>query len=677
MKTKDYLRSQKPTFLPIAGDKKSYVCPVCGSGTGKKGTGMSTKDNIHYTCWRCGLKGDTIDLYAYANGITDPKEKFSKCCEYYGIKNDYGQDNATHTLSKEDTMETDNNVVTLNTDYTDYLKIAEGKNDYKYLKKRGISEYIQDYFHVGYDPEWISPKAKETMLKKGKDPNSLPKTQRVIIPRNNFCYLARDIRDEIPEKDKKYSKQLTGNSCLFNSSILNNDGIFFVTEGEIDAMSIYEVGGEACALGSTANKDLFISYIEQHLKNQKIIVMMDNDDPGKSTANYISEKLDKLGVQHIIADYIGSDPNTALVENRQHFEQVISSLQVEISKFGKNNAYTALEYFKNIENEPPSIEVKTGFNCFDDPVKNLYGGLHEGLYIIGAISSLGKTTFCLQLADQITERGQDVLFFSLEQSKKELLSKIISRFTFKNNNRKQDPKGNFLAKGTAQILNANLYNYYTIDEKKAIFEAIEKYENAGAENLYIYEGRYNGKRITSKSIEEIVKNHIKTTGRTPVIFIDYLQILGTPEDFRGTDKQATDNAVSDLKELTRAYNTIVFAISSFNRENYNNPVSMASFKESGAIEYSSDLLFGLQYKGQDRKTGEKDAEYYKRLNELREKNNILKKNKRPVEIELKCLKNRNGYNFTQDFDFIHAYNTFREKIMIDNDFKHIIESEMI
>jgi replicative DNA helicase len=34
------------------------------------------------------------------------------------------------------------------------------------------------------------------------------------------------------------------------------------------------------------------------------------------------------------------------------------------------------------------------------------------------------------MASSIAERGQDVLFFSLEMSKRELLAKIISRFTF-------------------------------------------------------------------------------------------------------------------------------------------------------------------------------------------------------------------------------------------------------
>ena len=30
---------------------KGYICPICGSGSGKNGTGITTKDNIHFTCW--------------------------------------------------------------------------------------------------------------------------------------------------------------------------------------------------------------------------------------------------------------------------------------------------------------------------------------------------------------------------------------------------------------------------------------------------------------------------------------------------------------------------------------------------------------------------------------------------------------------------------------------------
>jgi replicative DNA helicase len=72
---------------------------------------------------------------------------------------------------------------------------------------------------------------------------------------------------------------------------------------------------------------------------------------------------------------------------------------------------------------------------------------------------------------------------------------------------------------------------------------------------------------------------------------------------------------------------------------------MSSFKESGAIEYSSDVLIGMQLKG----AGDKNAD----LEEL--------KKKTPREVELKILKNRNGRTGEViDFEFYSKYNDFEE-----------------
>lgn len=53
--------------------------------------------------------------------------------------------------------------------------------------------------------------------------------------------------------------------------------------------------------------------------------------------------------------------------------------------------------------------------------------LYPGFYVLGAVSSLGKTTFMHQMADQIAYAGQEVLFFSLEQTRLELTTKSLSR----------------------------------------------------------------------------------------------------------------------------------------------------------------------------------------------------------------------------------------------------------
>ena len=66
---------------------------------------------------------------------------------------------------------------------------------------------------------------------------------------------------------------------------------------------------------------------------------------------------------------------------------------------------------------------------------------------------------------------------------------------------------------------------------------------------------------------------------------------------RASDKQNTDKAVLELKRLSRDYKTVVIGISSFNRDNYSTEVNMAAFKESGAIEYGSDVLLAVQPQG--------------------------------------------------------------------------------
>jgi len=72
----------------IAGNKKGYVCPICQNGTGRDGTGLETKDNIHYKCFKCDTYGDVLDFIAKENGLDierDFKEILEKACSIYGI----------------------------------------------------------------------------------------------------------------------------------------------------------------------------------------------------------------------------------------------------------------------------------------------------------------------------------------------------------------------------------------------------------------------------------------------------------------------------------------------------------------------------------------------------------------------------------------------------------------
>ena len=155
--------------------------------------------------------------------------------------------------------------------------------------------------------------------------------------------------------------------------------------------------------------------------------------------------------------------------------------------------------------------------------------------------------------------------------------------------------------------------------------------------------------VTVDDIVRQVKEHIESVQNPPVVIVDYLQIL-SPRNPRATDKQNTDSAILTFKRLSRDYKIPVIVISSFNRENYAAKVSMQAFKESGAIEYSTDVLIALQLRG----TGTKDFD----VDQAKSKN--------PREIEAVILKNRNGMTGKKvNFKFYAMFNYFAEETQQD------------
>ena len=87
-------------------------------------------------------------------------------------------------------------------------------------------------------------------------------------------------------------------------------------------------------------------------------------------------------------------------------EQIKNATRPDAVSEYLNKAFVAdIEKFKTYKDK------KTGFQNLD----NEMGGLYAGLYVVGGISSVGKTTFIHQLGDQLAEQGDHIIYFSLEQ----------------------------------------------------------------------------------------------------------------------------------------------------------------------------------------------------------------------------------------------------------------------
>ena len=638
---KGYLRSYVESVTQKSKGANMYVCPLCGSGSGRNGTGaFSIKDGTSWKCFSCNEGGDIFDLIGKYEGITDYSEQLKRAGELFGVSIDSYRATAQEDFreyQKQPKTEqyTHNSIHTTATDYTQFF-LQANRDIEKTNYHRGLSLDTLNRFKIGYVESWRPPKA----------PNA-PASPRLIIPTSKESYLARDTREQIPEEQKPYSKIKVGSIHLFNAKALQNaTNPIFIVEGELDALSIIEVGGEAVALGTTTKVKSLLELLKTKKPEQPLIISLDNDEAGEKAYRELSEGLKGLGIPFYRLNPAGEykDANEALQGNREALRQAVEEaehIQDEAEQaqreayLSTSTAHYLQSFIDGIADSVNTPYIPTGFKGLDAV---LDGGLYEGLYIVGAISSLGKTTLITQIADQIAQAGKDVLIFSLEMARAEIMAKSISRHTLQQVLSSGGDIRN--AKTTRGITTGKRYIDYNQTERDLINNSILAYSKY-AQNIYISEGIGD---IGAEQIRETVKQHILYTGKTPVVVIDYLQILA-PYSERATDKQNTDKAVMELKRISRDYKTPVIGISSFNRANYREAVTMEAFKESGAIEYSSDVLIGLQLKG----AGKKDFD----ANEA--------KKKTPREIELVILKNRNGSTGDRvEFKYYSLFNFFEE-----------------
>lgn len=623
-----------------------YKCPLCGSGSngGRNSDGAFsiTRDGKAWKCFSCQQGGDIFTLIGLQEGLAEFRDQATRAAELAGVSLELTEGRQDAKAKKEFTevSEEKQPVRGRYKDYIERCKAAACKTEY--FRRRGFSEEVVERFSLGYD-----------------ESNGV-----IVIPydRDGSYYLTRSVEGKTFRKPKSDD---AGLEPIYNKAALYNGGLpCFVCESPIDAISIMTAGGGKCSavsLGGTGHRKL-IETVENNKPTCMLILSFDADEAGEKATQAAAEELKGLNVPFVIANYSldayqnesRKDANDFLRGNLEQLQKDIEANIEEVERLANAETAAALEEHKassagerlkdfidGIKDSANTSYTPTGFSELD---KELDGGFYPGLYILGAISSLGKTTLLLQIADQIAQSGKDILYFSLEMAASELISKSISRHTYKLCNGYQSN-----AKTARGITTASRYQNYSPEEKRLINDAIAAY-GAYAGNIYFYEGIGD---IGVGTIKQRVEEHIRLTGNTPLIFIDYIQILA-PYELRASDKQNTDKAVLELKRLSRDYKTTVIGISSFNRDNYSTEVNMAAFKESGAIEYGSDVLIALQPQGM--KPG-----YTK--TEQKDNAKLVKNCKASTErsVEAVILKNRNGRTGGKvGFNYHSLFNCFEQ-----------------
>lgn len=453
-----------------------------------------------------------------------------------------------------------------------------------------------------------------------------------------------------PDPKKRYQK--SGASDFFNFSVFEESADpVFVTEGEFDCLSILETGClNAVCLGGATNADKFMERLKVTKKRNTLILVLDNDNAGEEAARTIRQKAKELGIA-CLSPALGNvkDINELLCRDTSNFKKKVQTWLEQARKLKK--VLTAEEKLKLQEFDQKRMSVRdihidqrlrdistlptigTGFPLLDKVIN----GVRASITVLGAIPSLGKSTFFLQIASNIAAQGYDVFYFSYEMTDMELHAKNITRAY-------QSVKIQNTKLFTSDILGGEIFGS---PNKLKAYNAARKAWEATNLNLRLFDG---DSKMTITEIKKVVDKFRDITGRTPIIFIDYLQMI-TAENTNFTDKQNVDHIMRVLRQMKNE-GVACFVISSLARSSYDSPTTMSSFKESGNIEFGADLAMALDY----------EAMYTSpKKNGKVEFNLNIERAKDEHKVVLTILKNRIGQAGKQiSYDFKPAVNLFIE-----------------
>lgn len=656
---KDYLTKSKSGL---------YDCPYCGSGNGAHGTGaLKVYDTNTWYCHACKKSGDVIDLYQLETGA-DYNTALSLMAQEIGItidayrptaaagfahtaknspverpQSDFnGQGNIKSLPAEKSPQRGAETPTEATADYTAYYRECRKRlNDpaaVEYLQRRGISAATAAAYWIGFDPAADPASAPGAM---GDEYKAHP-CPRLIIPASGGHYIGRRIDGK---QGFKSMNPKDSTPAIFNARVLYAQEVqeIFVTEGAFDALSVIEAGAAAIALNSAANADALIKQLEQRRTAATLILCLDNDDRGKQATETIRAGLQRLNIAFITANISAGykDPNEALTRDKAAFIAAIEQAQRQTAAKPDNTAYY-IDSLMTAEIDRFRNDKKTGFANLDAQA----GGLYSGLYVLAAISSLGKTSFALQLADQLAEAGNDVIFFSLEQSRLELVSKSLARRTAQTDREKA-------------VTSLAIRKGYL---PRQVLDAAQEYKTAVSDRISIVEGNFS---CNISFIGDYIRQYVKRNGTRPIAIVDYLQILQPADDGkRQTTKETVDSTVTELKRISRELDLTVIIISSVNRANYLTPIDFESLKESGGIEFTADVIWGLQLQCLNDPVFDKQ-------NNIKERREKIKEAKAadPRKIELVCLKNRYGIaNYSCYFNYYPANDLFTECSSAELDF---------
>jgi replicative DNA helicase len=219
---------------------------------------------------------------------------------------------------------------------------------------------------------------------------------------------------------------------------------------------------------------------------------------------------------------------------------------------------------RRLANPEPITGVPSGFTELD----LVSGGWQQSdLVILAARPGMGKTAFILNCATYAAKAKKHVVFFTLEMSKEQLMSRIISTEARVDSSRLRrgdlsEDEEDRLAQGVRHVY--SLSEYMGIDETPG---------------------------LSLMELRSRCRRYHRETG-VDLIVIDYLQLMSSSAKSESREREISEISMG-LKALAKELQVPVIALAQLNRGPDSRPdkrPKISDLRESGSMEQDADMI---------------------------------------------------------------------------------------
>lgn len=521
--------------------------------------------------WKCHSTscGKSGGLLAFSREVGErlPDEIYREFIDEIGLK---PKSRIVHRGDKEEsTWNEDGDILERVERYR--KRLYEDDKLLEYWKKRGISPETLSSLFVGYDD-----KSKAYTIP------HLAENREIIA-----------IKRVYSSNPRNYSWEGSKRSYLYLGGIikaLDPGDSLIVAEGEKDTLSLLDerilnVVGSPSSEGFKDDPSVFDGV-------RDIFILFDNDESGRDGAVKVAKK---IGYRSRVVNWrryeelIGEELPRGfdLTDLRLKCQREGKSFRDELKKLMKLSERVvslpveSLSPF--IENLPEFLKRRfsgelIGYSTGLVGLDRITRGIHD-LTVLGGEPKAGKSLLALLIAIENSLKGVPVVSFDFENSIESILLRILS-------NRSELSEGK-LAKALE-------------DQNSPEFSPGEfgNYQK-GMTDLRKITERFFVKKdrdLDKWKIIEVIQYIRESFGETPLVIIDSLQKLPWRPD-KSLRRDNIDQWIRDIEEIRDKTKATILVVSELKRpqkggNGYSRP-SLDSFKESGDIEYSGDLLLGI------------------------------------------------------------------------------------